>query len=93
VIIAHSDLHQALFDKRNVSIGVQMEIARLVSSEKIKWDDITIKSIVDHLCNDNRTSAPLVEEVLCQREMTMYRTYFEEEISSKVCDIPTIDII
>jgi hypothetical protein len=92
VIIAHSDKYQELFNNKNVCVGVQMEIARLVSSEKIKeWAKISIRDVVDRLCGDNRTSAPLVEEIFCPREMTTYKARFGEEISARVC-VPSADV-
>lgn len=84
MVIAHSERHQELFKRKLTCFGVQMEVARLVSSERTTWDGISISSLCE-LTGDNRTSAPLVEDTLLGREMALeYKEKFAEEISAKV---------
>ena len=61
-----------------------MEIARLISSDRMGWQQIQVP-LIKLLEGDNRTTAPLVEEVLLSREMSStYKKNFADEITAKV---------
>jgi hypothetical protein len=84
VVIAHSDDYQTLFNSRGICFGVQLEIARLISSERIQWEQISIPAVKD-LEGENRAAAPLVEERLLFREMSAtYKENFADELTAKV---------
>ena len=88
IVITHSDHHQKLFDKYKLAWGVQWEIARLVSSQKLQYDQILIDDL-RKLEGPNAVAAPLVEQLLLpqKRDMRYRRRYeeaYERELNTRV---------
>lgn len=87
IVIAHSDHHQKYFDR--LSWGVLWEIARLISSQRLRFGDIRIDDL-SSLEGLNTIAAPLVEQRLCtqkrdnQSRRQTYDEAFAKEISTKV---------
>ncbi|KAF8517651.1 RNA dependent RNA polymerase-domain-containing protein [Gautieria morchelliformis] len=78
ILIAHSDRHQPFFNKYQLSWGVQWEIARLVSSQKLRYDDIPLY-VIKKLAGPNAVAAPRVERLLRpQKGEGRYRQTYEE---------------
>jgi len=64
-IIAHSkEGHQVIFDKRRLATGVQWEIARLVTTEKIQYREINLEAL-STLYGSSNLGAGKVENLLC----------------------------
>ena len=87
-VIAHNDNHQQLFNKHKLPWGVQWEIARLVSSGKLKYGEIPVPELMK-LRGPNAVAAPLVEKLLGQqkgdrRHREIYEKTFERELSTRV---------
>lgn len=63
VEIAHSLQYQRCFESRQLSWGVQWEIARLVTDELFKWEDIPLE-MLDELKGNNEEAGPKVQGLL-----------------------------
>jgi hypothetical protein len=88
IIVAHSDRHQLFFNKHQLSWGVQWEIARLVSSQKLHYKDIPVH-VIKELAGPNAVAAPLVEQLLHPqkgdgRYRRTYEEAFEKELNIRV---------
>ncbi|TFY59667.1 hypothetical protein EVG20_g7698 [Dentipellis fragilis] len=62
-IIAHNVHAQACMDARGLAWGVQWELARLVSSERYKWSDLSPEAL-DRLKGTCKEVAPFIEDLL-----------------------------
>lgn len=83
-IVAFSPAHQQYFD-RHLPWGAQWEIARLVSSKRLKYDDISMQSLTVLHGKDNQSAAAEIERILCSstfdtQNESVYRTYFAKEL-------------
>ncbi|KAG8715949.1 hypothetical protein FRC11_012568 [Ceratobasidium sp. 423] len=62
--VAHSPLHQKVFDDMGVPWAVQWEVARLVTTHpELSWDDVPLGSL-ERLCGPVSESAPQVAYIL-----------------------------
>ncbi|KZS95473.1 hypothetical protein SISNIDRAFT_452100 [Sistotremastrum niveocremeum HHB9708] len=61
-IIAHEDSYQSFMDSNKVPFGVQFEIGRLVSCEKLDWHDIDFGAL-KKLKGNNEDMAPKVDNL------------------------------
>ncbi|CAE6452141.1 unnamed protein product [Rhizoctonia solani] len=62
--VAHSPLHQKVFDHLGLPWAVQWEVARLVDAHpELSWDDVPLESL-DQLCGSSLESAPRVAQIL-----------------------------
>ena len=73
-----------------LSSGVQWEIARLISIDRIQGDDVSI-AMLNELKGSNVVSAPRVAHVLLPEsavgQTTQFVKAFEQELKHKVCEI------
>jgi RNA-dependent RNA polymerase len=88
---AHSDLLQKCFDARNLSCGVQWEIARLITLQENPDDFSTIPiNLLDHLQGSNAQSAPktaklILEKIHAEEAGDVPKDANARERSAKVC--------
>ncbi|CAA7271027.1 unnamed protein product [Cyclocybe aegerita] len=83
VLIVHCPTVQRLFEKMKICRGVQYELARLVSSERLSYNDITPDKL-KKLVGCNKISAPQVEEVFYSKSTAQpTNSAFAREIASK----------
>ncbi|KAL0067285.1 hypothetical protein AAF712_005683 [Marasmius tenuissimus] len=67
--VAHSPVWQPIFDQLQLPFGVQWEISRLVSGDKLSFDRIE-KGMIEKLAHlkTNSRAAPLVEKIFLGKE-------------------------
>ncbi|KAH8114962.1 RNA dependent RNA polymerase-domain-containing protein [Phellopilus nigrolimitatus] len=86
VFIAFDGSYQIFFDKRELSFGVQWEIARLVSAGRLKYGDIPV-AVLDKLKGTNTNAAPQVVRLLLPdavaKESTQFAAAVKEELQAK----------
>lgn len=86
-IKAHSSFHQNRFNSKNLAWGVQWEISRLISIQRMDYGDIVLEKL-DELSGSNVDAAPKVARVLLLNndlsEASQYDRAFEREIASRV---------
>ncbi|KAF8581588.1 hypothetical protein K439DRAFT_1353522 [Ramaria rubella] len=84
IVIAHSDIHQRFFEKHRLSWGVQWEIGRLISSEKLRYEEIQV-TILKNLTGPSAVAAPLVEKLLGpQKGKAQYCQTYEEAFAREL---------
>ncbi|KAF9268058.1 hypothetical protein L218DRAFT_892734 [Marasmius fiardii PR-910] len=65
--IAHSPEWQGIFDEKKLPFGVQWEIARLVSTEKLAFDDLKLEKLEClQSLGTNEKAAPMVEKIFAK---------------------------